>query len=389
MKKILLVMTSMNIGGIATSINNMIELADKELYQFDLLLFDNSCGYDGCESIIDAGKYMRLIAINQRKAFSENKVLGLYRLILGGWSKLFGHGIPYRLLLSKTSPVEKVYDVAISCSQSGPENRLYGGCNEYVLAKVKASLKIAYIHCDYKTYGLDSTYSHSIYSKFDRIACVSESVRKCFLQCEPSFSDKTYIATNFQNYEKINRMADEHPYEYDRSVFNIITVARIGKEKGHLRMLPIIKHLIEMGKPFMWHIIGGDENEAPEEFISQMTELNVRDCIVFHGNQKNPYRYMKNADLLLIPSYHEAAPMVYAEASCLGLPILTTNTLSAKELVEKTGIGIVCENDDVSIEKALMEIIKDPNSIRKYSLHNTIDITNACAQNEFDVLTSR
>ena len=46
----------------------------------------------------------------------------------------------------------------------------------------------------------------------------------------------------------------------------------------------------------------------------------------------NPYGYIKAADLLLIPSYNEAAPLVIGEAAGLETPILSTETSSAKEM---------------------------------------------------------
>ena len=44
---------------------------------------------------------------------------------------------------------------------------------------------------------------------------------------------------------------------------------------------------------------------------------------------ENPYGYMRAADVLLIPSFSEAAPMVIHESALLGTPILTTETSSA------------------------------------------------------------
>ena len=70
----------------------------------------------------------------------------------------------------------------------------------------------------------------------------------------------------------------------------------------------------------------------------------------------------------MIPSYHEAAPMVYAEAHCLGVPILTTKTLSAVEMVENEEIGIVCDNNDISIRDALESVLLDPSILSKYSV---------------------
>ena len=71
------------------------------------------------------------------------------------------------------------------------------------------------------------------------------------------------------------------------------------------------------------------------------------------GNKENPYPYIKNASCFLLPSLHEAAPMVFGEASSLGVPVLTTETCSAIELVQSRGIGYVVEN---SIDAGATEI---------------------------------
>ena len=63
------------------------------------------------------------------------------------------------------------------------------------------------------------------------------------------------------------------------------------------------------------------------------------------GEQRNPYRYMINADYLLVSSLHEAAPMVFDEANILELPIISTNTTSANEIVLSND-SIVCETFD-------------------------------------------
>ena len=86
----------------------------------------------------------------------------------------------------------------------------------------------------------------------------------------------------------------------------------------------------------------------------------MEDSIFLEGEQLNPYRYVKNADYFLLPSFHEAAPMVFDEALTLGVPILTTKTLSAVELVESRNIGVVCENDEDSIYGMIREAAENP-----------------------------
>lgn len=60
---------------------------------------------------------------------------------------------------------------------------------------------------------------------------------------------------------------------------------------------------------------------------------------------------------MLVPSFHEGCSDGFEEAHALNIPILTTNTLSAKELVENKKIGYVCGNTNKEIYDKLKEII--------------------------------
>ena len=109
------------------------------------------------------------------------------------------------------------------------------------------------------------------------------------------------------------------------------------------------------GYSFEVHIIGGGYLE--DSLRDSICKNNLQDAIYIHGQQNNPYIYMKNANCLLLPSYHEAAPMVFLEAIALGLPIITTNTLSAAEIVERHGSGVVCDNSEKGIYDSMKNAI--------------------------------
>ena len=85
--------------------------------------------------------------------------------------------------------------------------------------------------------------------------------------------------------------------------------------------------------------------------------------ITFYGNQANPYPYIKQADLLLIPSLHEAAPVVIDEAICLGWPIFSTETISAKEMILDRKVGFVCKNDQESLTESLQKVLMDKEQV--------------------------
>lgn len=105
--------------------------------------------------------------------------------------------------------------------------------------------------------------------------------------------------------------------------------------------------------------------------INQMIkEKGLSNDIDLVGKKNNPFVYIKNADFFLLPSFHEAAPMVYGEAISLGVPVVTTNTISAKELIEERDYGIVCENSEEGIYSTLKNIFDGNIKLKKMKIKN-------------------
>lgn len=370
MKKLLFVMTSLHIGGVSTSLINLLnELVKDNNLEIDLLLFDYELKSEfelpKNIKIISIDNYIKLIAISQSAAKKMGLRFWMYRLIIGGLTKIFGHGLSYKILFYKKK-LNKLYDFAFSCTQSAPYRNLYGGCNEYVLNNVSAKIKCSFLHCDYCSYGINDKYSKNIYNRFDKIITVSESVKKIFLTVEPKLIDRTVVICNCQNVDKIIMQAEKEPIYYDKKFLNFITVSRISKEKGHLRMLSIFSKLKKDGFLFKWNIIGDFNNELGTLFKEKIIENNLQNEIILHGNQINPYRFMKYSDVLLIPSYHEAAPMVIGEATILNIPIISTNTISANEMIKDCKIGYVCPNDNKEIYFSIKYILENQSILKQY-----------------------
>lgn len=115
--------------------------------------------------------------------------------------------------------------------------------------------------------------------------------------------------------------------------------------------------------------------------------LNLELYIKFYGEQKNPYRFMKNADLLVISSKHEAAPMIIDEAAVLNLPVFSTETISAKEMIIDNNIGWICKNTTEDFIDSFIKIVKNRETIRlQKEKIKTIKISNDKAIHEFKQL---
>lgn len=349
MERILIVINNMNIGGIQKSLLELLKALSKRKDIFVSLFCCNKCG--DFFSLIP--KEIEILPNNKWAEVSELAVdkckkLGvryfLFRIVASLWTKAFNKELPANLLCRKIKSIGE-YDVAISYSQPINDKAFSSLTNEIVIKCCKAKKKITFVHCDFANYGGNTSVNRKLYHNFDTVAAVSVSVGLVLAKCIPEIKDKIKTVYNFCDTNEIEKLSNQNPIKYSKKTF--ITVARLSEEKGLVRCIPIIAKLKEQKLDFEWHIVGdgGLENVIRDTIV----DYGMENTIFLEGIQTNPYRYMKNADYLFLPSFHEAAPMVFNEAITLKLPILTTNTLSAIELVLNKNVGIVCENSDDKI----------------------------------------
>lgn len=349
MKKILFVIENLQIGGIQKSLVNLLNEIS-ELYEIDLAAFDPTGEYSmdipATVHIIKLPKLYRVFALN-RKNLKKNKMLWLYKTIYFLITNIINKGVAFKLL----TPFYKLnvrYDVAISYSHSGYYKSVNGICPEFVLYKTKADKKVCFIHCDYDNSGYKCDYNNTLYSRFDGIACCSESVKEVLLKSIPSISQNTYTVRNFYDTKLSNIQIDNLHLSPDK--IHVFSVSRLSKEKGIIRVVEAIYY--SGRKDIDYYIIGN--GPLKNEIDKYIHDHYLCEQVHILGAMNNPYPVLLNADYLIVPSLNEAAPMVFDEAHILGIPIIATLTTSAKEMLDDSN-DIICEN---SIE-ALKDIIKN------------------------------
>lgn len=386
--KILIVNNNMHVGGIQNALINLLqELSKNDSYDVTLCVLGNvGEQLDAVPSVIkliSGNRFTKILGLKQSEAKQDGLFTWLWRTAFVVLTKMFGTKLTYGIL-SRMQKIDEHYDVAVSFMQNESFHVFYGGCNEFVLNAVNADLKVSFVHCAFTDYEGKNHYNAEIYTKFDRIAGVSKSQAERFKRkCPEVSADKVYTVHNCYDIESTLRKAEEYEVNVNADVINIFSPVRICEEKGVLRMIPIFARLKEQGFKFCWRVAGW--GPLYEEAIALRDKYQMQNEIEFLGHLTNPYPYFKKSDLLLLPSFKEAAPMVYGEAEILGVPVLTTNTTSAVELVADRGIGYVCECDDDSVEAALLEIMKNGKPQRL----KASELSNALALEEFAAIITK
>ena len=358
MKKILVVDCNAKLGGIQKALISFIKHENKENDISVLFLFQSGCLLSKIPKnvkIYTTSSDFRYMGMSQADCTTivDKIKRGGYAII----SKYLGQKAAVQLAsLTMKDQMPESYDEIISFSHMSDDHSFYGGTPQYVLKLSNAGKRICYIHCDYLHSGNRSLYSDTVYSKYDEIVCVSNSTKEVFLKALPKLQNKVTAKYNYIDGEEIRRLANNEPYIYNKDSINAIVVARMTKEKGILRLVKVFENLRKDLNARLYIVGDGKERNEIEETI---TKSNLKDKIILLGEKENPYRYMLNADFLIVPSYHEAAPVIFQEAIELNLPVLTTRTTSADEMIG-TKYGMVVDNNDNALREGILQFLDNP-----------------------------
>ena len=385
MKRIIIVNNNMKVGGVQKSLYNLLWTIDTEReYDVTLLLFSKTGAYvdklpTGVKVIESAGPF-RYLGVSQGEVKGRVKN-AVCRGFLATMSRVFGRELTLRFMSIFESKLKDEYDCAISFLHNGRRKAFYGGAQDYVLRHINAKKKIAFLHGDYLSCGADHKENNRMMRKFDVIAACSDGCRASIESALPELRDKCTTVRNCHRFDEIKSEAEDNPLVYDDSVVNTVIVARLSHEKGIDRAIDAVANANEKNIKVKLHVVGG--GPMLEELKGRANDLGIANDVIFYGEQSNPFRYMKNADLLLISSYHEAAPMVIDEALSLGIPILTTETTSSEEMVTDEGCGWVCENTQKALNEVFIKIASDKQKLcdmKNDLLHKKMNNVIAIAQ---------
>lgn len=387
MKKIIIVNNNMKIGGVQKSLHNLLwEIQDQ--FEVTLYLFNGTGEYMSMlppgVKVQTSSSLFRYLGMSQEDC--RNKLSDyLIRGILAAGCRIFGRAAVMRLILFTQEELEGSYDCAVSYLHNGNPHSFYGGVNEFVLKKIKAKQKIAFLHCDYRNCGGNAPENNQLYMKYDKIAACSDGCRKAFLEVLPEFSFKCVTAVNFHRYDNIRLLADSDTYQYEQGKIHLLCVGRLAHEKGFERAIRAAAYCIVRNISLMLHFVGTGGMMTELEKLAK--ELDIGRNVCFHGEQTNPYRFMKQADLLLLTSYHEAAPMVIEEARCVGLPVLSVETTSSEDMILRQRCGWVCANEQPALNRELLSLLQDMKNLRelKSELRN-VQPDNILARQQFRTL---
>ena len=215
--------------------------------------------------------------------------------------------------------------------------------------------RIGWMHTDYdKLRALSPVLASSdVYGSYNHIASVTASSAKRMIEVLNRDPNTVHVIRNPLIPEIIIEKAREavSNEEQKKRQFLIVSVGRLNPEKAFHRIPHVAKQLMQAGIDFDWYIIG--DGVTRDKIESEIQKTETAEVVHLLGSKKNPYPYMRMADVLVITSEYEAQPMVANEALILDTPVVSTEFASVREVIRDGENGIIVNQKADAIFEAL------------------------------------
>lgn len=270
----------------------------------------------------------------------------------------YSHKFTKWLMLDITPEI--TYDLAISFLTP----------HYFVIEKVNAKEKVAWIHTDYSFIKVDVKSEIRMWQKYNHIIAISEACAESFIKCFPLLQQKVVkienlLAVNFLR-EQSKIPVAERLKKNDEII--LLSIGRFCTAKNFDNIPDICRQILEKGVNVLWYIIGFG---ADEELIRhRIVENGMQNKVIILGKKENPYSYIEQCDWYIQPSRFEGKAVTVREAQALHKPVIITDYPTAKSQLDNGYDGVIVPQDNDKCAEAIANLIINK-EMREHLINNT------------------
>lgn len=354
-KKVLFTIESLGGGGAEKVLSTITRFINRD--KFDVTV---------C-SISNTGIYSSIIAsqVNYCYVIPNTKEGNIFQIL---YARL-KYYLVYKLL-----PIKWVYKLFIPKDFDIEIAFVEGFVTKLMASSInRKSYKIAWVHIDLKQLhwtciqGIykDIKEERACYENFDKIVCVSKSVKHSFKELFHCKDERLINIYNPIDADEILSKSKGRKCSYVKRL-TITSVGRFVPQKGYDILIKVLGRLKQEKMAFNLVLVG--EGAQQKELERLCTRYNLEDSVEFVGFKKNPYSFMANSDIFVCSSRAEGYSLVIAEALVLGIAVLSTNCSGPTELLENGQYGLIVENTEEGLYKGLKLLIQSPDLLKSYKM---------------------
>ena len=302
--------------------------------------------------------------VNEQFLKKDIRYITVFKKMIPGNSKLMKLFTPKQL---HRMFIKDKYDIEISYLE-GPAARIISGAKSITMDQ----RLVSWIHVEQKTRFCSTsafrtgTEADKCYENFDKIVCVSQTVKEDFQTLFPTVNDPVVLYNSVES-DLIRKQSLEQieNVTFNDNDFNIVSVGTLKEVKGFDRLLRVVKRLRDDGKSVHLYILGKGPDE--DKLQKQINDNGMEEYAKLLGYHTNPYKYVKNSTLFVCSSYREGFSTAATEALIVGTPVCTVDVSGMKEMLgENNEYGIVTENNEDALYEGIKRFIDDRELLLHY-----------------------
>ena len=177
-----------------------------------------------------------------------------------------------------------------------------------------------------------------------------------------------------------------------------LSIGRIQKQKRQLEAIEFLNTFREIENDFKCYFIGGPSGTSGDDYFLELKEivkeLSLESHVEFLGNlpQSKIRELLNRSKLLIHTSQYETFGLVAIEAHSVGVPVVSINQGSFKEIIDNNINGYIAESfEDQYLNEFILKIFNDDkfadyvsksaiNSSKKYDWKHTSEKLNLLYQ---------
>jgi glycosyltransferase involved in cell wall biosynthesis len=206
-----------------------------------------------------------------------------------------------------------------------------------------------------------------LYPKADQIICLCDAAINDMVEHLGISRDKLVRIYNPVDVEMLRRLAEGDKTPYTTPGPHVMAMGRLQREKAYDVLLRAFSSVLKALPQAKLTILGEGPLEA--QLKKQAVELGIECAVAFPGFQKNPWPYMKHADLFVLGSRFEGLPNALLEALALGTSVVATDCPGGVREIQKSAreIVLVPPEEDASLAAAIVATLSKPKTKRPSS----------------------
>ncbi len=198
------------------------------------------------------------------------------------------------------------------------------------------------------------------------IIAVSESARDFYIENHFYNPKKLRVIYNCPGFKSLEFKPRREGLS-DKQIIKLVNIGSLRFQKGQIFLIRAMKILQSSGLRFQLDIYGADRFGYGDIIFNEISNLDLT-MVSYKGETDSVGEVLTNSDILIASSVREAMPLVVLEGVMAGIPIVATDILPHREILNPVTTRILVKSEsETAIADGILKLISQKEHYIRYS----------------------